>query len=214
MSDDTIPILFIDDDAGYASIIKHLLSPFQGKKFDVAWESDGDKALQLLRGQHNFRLVLMDYYLPNMNGLEIIQQMYDEGITLPIIILTANRDFRTAVEAMKFGVEDYLLKEEASDTILPRTILNALDRVALKQRLAGAEKRMMFSRTRNEAIKELIVTMCHEFNNPLAAIKISASIMGRQQQSEEQRSLLDNLNKNIIALEQRINKLRDLNLEQ
>jgi signal transduction histidine kinase len=57
----------------------------------------------------------------------------------------------------------------------------------------------------------LVVTMCHEFNNPLAAIKISADILIRQDLPDEEKKLLTELNRNIALLENQIVKLRDLN---
>jgi CheY-like chemotaxis protein len=209
-----IRVLLVDDDTGFGAIIKHLLGPFQGRKFEVTWVNDGDKALDHLREKKPTDLILMDFYLPNRNGLEVARQLIDEGFKLPIIILTANRDFRAAVEALKYGVEDYVLKEEIGDSILPRTILNVLERSRLRQQLEAAEKHNLFSRRRTEAVKELVVTMCHEFNNPLAAIKISAAILGRNQTSREEGDLLNKLNTNISILENQIIKLRDINNEK
>jgi CheY-like chemotaxis protein len=206
--------LLVDDDSGFVSIIKHVLGPFQGKSFSVEWLNDGEKAIEHLRTDSQFDLILMDYFLPHRTGLEIARQIFEENIKIPIIILTANRDFRAAVEAIKYGAEDYILKEEISDTVLPRTIINVLERTKLKNQIAKAEKHNLLSRHRNEAERELVVTMCHEFNNPLAAIKISAAILARNQHDQEERELLEKLNQNVTSLEQQIIKLRDLNIEK
>ena len=214
MPEDTIRVLVVDDDAGFVSIIKHLLGPFQGKNFEVLWENDGEKAIDQIRANSRIDILLMDYYLPNKTGLEITKQIYDEKFSIPMIMLTANRDFRVAVEAMKYGVEDYVLKEETGDSILPRTILNVLDRVRLKKKIANAEKHSILSRKRTEVIKELIVTMCHEFNNPLATIKLSATHLVRRQTSDIEHRLLDTLLKNVSILDRQIKRLRDLNTEE
>jgi signal transduction histidine kinase len=55
--------------------------------------------------------------------------------------------------------------------------------------------------------------MCHEFNNPLAAIKISSDILARQQVDGNNKGLLEALNKNINLLEKQIVKLRDFNAD-
>lgn len=211
---DEIVVLLVDDDPMYFSIVKQLLAPFQGKRFKVFWESDGQKALEKLANTPGIDVVLMDYYLPEMDGLAITKLMAERALHKPIIFFTANKDFRAAVEAMKFGAEDYLLKEETKDTILPRTILNVIERSQLKARIQEAEKQKILFQKRTEAIKELVVTMCHEFNNPLAAIKISTSILTRQDDDEEKRRLLDKFNANVMILEKEINKLRDLNMDK
>ncbi len=214
MEEPTITILLVDDDAGYATVAKHLLRPFQGKKFNLLWDDSGEKALERLKEDKSISLVLMDYYLPNSNGLEITKALLDENIKLPIIFLTANKDFRIAIEALKYGVEDYLIKEDTTDSMLPRSILNILDRIQLRNRIDNAEKEKMLSQKKTEAVQEVIVTMCHEFNNPLAAIKISADILSRQSSVDENKQILSKLNANITLLEKQIIKLRDIDLNK
>jgi response regulator of citrate/malate metabolism len=214
MSETTITVLLVDDDAGYATVAKHLLRPFQGKKFNLLWDDSGEKALERLRADKSVNLVLMDYYLPNSNGLAIVKMMASENIKLPVIFLTANKDFRIAVEALKYGVEDYLIKEDTADSMLPRSIMNVLERVQLRNRIGEAEKEKMISQKKTEAVQEVIVTMCHEFNNPLAAIKISADILSRQSTLDENKQILTKLNANITLLEKQIIKLRDINLDK
>jgi DNA-binding NtrC family response regulator len=209
MAENPIRILIIDDEAEYVSVFKHYLRSFQHRTFQVTWAIDGQTALQQL-ANCEFDIILIDYYLPDTNGLEITKKVLDAKINIPIILLTANKDFHLAVEAIKFGVEEYLVKDEAVDTILPRAIINVVERVQLKKEIQEAEN----AQKRAEAIQELIVTMCHEFNNPLAAIKISTDILSRQKSSETNNNLLLSLNKNITLLEKQIIKLRDLNLEK
>ena len=213
MADQTIHVLLVDDDAEYVSVAKHYLRGFQNFVFELTWASDGETALEKLSHDHNFDVVLMDYFMPNANGLEVIRKMYDAKITVPTIFLTANKDFRVAVEAMKYGVEEYLVKDEAVELILPRTIVSVLERVNLKKKIEEAEKQKMIAQRRADGIQELIVTMCHEFNNPLAAIKISTDILQRQQIGETEKALLSKLNDNISILEKQIVNLRDFTVQ-
>jgi len=156
----------------------------------------------------------MDYFLPGTNGIEIARKIRESKIQAPMILLTSNRDFRIAIEAMKYGIVEYLIKEEVVDSILPRTVVSVVDRHRLSDRIAAAEKQKLFAEKNAETVQELVVTLCHEFNNPLAAIKISADIILRQKISEEERSILTKLNGNIAQLEKQIVKLRDLSSEK
>ncbi len=214
MSEKTVTVLLIDDDAGYATVAKNLLHPFQNIRFILKWENNGETALEKLKTDPSIDLVLMDYYLPGKNGLEITKLLFEGKVSVPIIFLTVNKDFHIAVEAMKYGVEDYLVKDDSAETMLPRTILNVLERVQLRKRILEAEREKLLNQKKTEAIQELVVTMCHEFNNPLAAIKISSDILSRQKISEEEKQLLSKLNSNISLLEKQILKLRDINLQQ
>ena len=208
-----IRVLFVDDDTSYMAVAQHLLSKYQGTRFDILWKQDGPGALEVLEKNPEIDLILMDYHLPGHNGLEVTRQIREKNIDIPIIFLTSNRDFRLAIEAMKFGVEDYLVKDEAVDSVLPRTIVNILERVRLKKRIAERVKADLIAKNRTNAIKELIVTVCHEFNNPLAAIKISTDILLRQSLSPVERTLVEAMDRNVSLVEKEIVRLRDLDFD-
>ncbi len=211
---DTINLLFVDDDAGYMAVAQQLLAKYQGKKFNIIWKQDGSSALEELRHNRTIDLILVDYYLPEINGLEVTRLIREEKIEVPIIFLTSNRDFRLAIEAMKYGIEDFMVKDEAVDSVLPRTIVNILGRVYLKQRIAEQQRTDLIAKKRTDAIKELVVTVCHEFNNPLAAMKISTDILARQPLAEGELQLIKDLDHNISLIEKEITKLRDINFER
>jgi hypothetical protein len=59
-----------------------------------------------------------------------------------------------------------------------------------------------------------VVTVCHEFNNPLAAIKISTDILLRQTLSEDETRMVNEIDRNIILVEKEISRLRDMNFEK
>jgi DNA-binding NtrC family response regulator len=211
---DTINLLFIDDDAGYMAVAQQLLAKYQGKKFNIIWKQDGASALEELKHNKAIDLILVDYYLPERNGLEVTKLIREEKIDTPIIFLTSNRDFRLAIEAMKYSIEDFMVKDEAIDSVLPRTIVNILGRVYLKQRIQEQQRTDLIAKKRTDAIKELVVTVCHEFNNPLAAMKISTDILARQTLTEGEQNLIKNLDHNISLIEKEITKLRDINFER
>lgn len=92
--------------------------------------------------------------------------------------------------------------------------MNVLERVYLKHRVAEQMKADLIAKKRTDAIKELVVTVCHEFNNPLAAMKISTDILSRQPLESGEITLVKELDRNISLIEQEITKLRDINFER
>jgi CheY-like chemotaxis protein len=206
----SINLLFIDDDPSYMAVAQHLLSKHKGFRFNIAWKQDGPAALEYLKSSPPLDMLLIDYYLPEMNGLDVTRAIREQKIELPIIFLTSNRDFRLAIEVMKYGVEDYIVKDEAVDSVLPRTILNILERVRLKQRILEQQKEDLILKKKTDAIREFIVTICHEFNNPLAAIKISTDIIRRQSEVARDQDILSELDQQMGEVEQKINRLRDI----
>ncbi len=213
MNESPISVLLVDDDASYVDVVRHHLNSFQARKFTVRWVNSGDLALATLRSTPDIDLVIMDYFLPSGNGIDIAKNITAAGISLPMILLTSNKDLRIAIEAMKYGVDEYLVKDDRVELILPRTIVNVVNRFKLNKQVEESAKAERMAKEKTEAIAELVVTMCHEFNNPLAAIKISTDILLRQKISDDDRRVLTHLNRNILLLEQQIVKLRDLNID-
>jgi DNA-binding NtrC family response regulator len=211
---DPIRLLFVDHDTSYMAVAQHLLTRYQARKFSILWRQDGPSALEMIQRQSDIHMLVVDYYLPDMNGLELIREIKARGVDIPAIFLTSGRDFRIAIEAMRLGVEDFLVKDEAVDSVLPRTIVNILDRVHLKQRITQQQHADLIARRQTEAIRELVVTVCHEFNNPLAAIKISSDILRRHQLSPPDAKRIQALDEGISAVEREISRLRDITFER
>jgi nitrogen regulation protein NR(I) len=99
-------ILLIEDDSGITDTLQRVLA---GEGHDVAIEKRGDDGLaRAIRD--SFNLVITDLKLPGLNGLELVRQLHTARPRLPIILVTAFGTTETAIEAMKFGAYDYLLK--------------------------------------------------------------------------------------------------------
>jgi DNA-binding response OmpR family regulator len=206
-------LLFIDDDAAYMAVANHVLGTYPEKQFHVIWKRTGQEALEELKANPGIDMIILDYYLQDLSGFNILRHIRDENISVPIVLLTSQREFQLAIEALRYGVEDYLLKDDSVGLLLPRTILNLLERATLKRQISEQQRADLITRKQTDAIRELVVTVCHEFNNPLAAIKISTDILMRQWLSEEERELIKTLDGNISKVEREIQHLRNISFE-
>ena len=168
-----VHILFVDDDPAFAKVVRAVLQLSRQHTFILTWKESVESAIAEIKQNHEIDIILMDYYFPTSNGLEFCLQLNQLERSIPIIFLTGAHDFKLAVEAMKLGVEEFLLKDDLDQTNLPRTILGILEHVRLRKHKQAVEKRLTLAENRAQAIRELVVTVCHEFNNPLAAIKIA-----------------------------------------
>jgi DNA-binding NtrC family response regulator len=212
MIDTSIHVLLVDDDVAYTKIVHQSLTAFTGKQFSVTVTHTGPDAVAALQRDRTIDIVILDYFLGGTNGLDVAKEIRSLDISTPIIFVTWNKDFELAVEGIQLGVEDYLVKDEIATSILPSTIINSLQRASLKTKIAAERKNTQLIRQRAEAIKELVVTVCHEFNNPLAAIKISCEIISRGAVSQHDRLLMENLNKQTKSIEKEIMKLKDITI--
>ncbi len=107
-------ILIVDDDTFICKILeKHL----QNHNFNVDVAFSGKNAFEIFK-KTNFDLVLCDFRLPDMTGLELLQKMRAIKQDVPIIIITAYADVRVAVNLMKMGAADYITKPIQQEELL------------------------------------------------------------------------------------------------
>jgi two-component system response regulator AtoC len=99
-------ILVIDDDSELREMI---LKQFQREGFDAVGANSGQKGLDLAWDKKP-DLVLLDLYMPGMNGLQVLEQIIAIHPAPQVIMMTGKGDIATAVQAMKLGAADYLLK--------------------------------------------------------------------------------------------------------
>jgi FixJ family two-component response regulator len=209
-----IRILLVDDDVNFVKIIQHHLQKFQEQEFTTIWKQTVEDALAEVNAKTPLDVIITDYQLPGATGLDFCLQLNQLNCQIPIIFITSTRDFKLAIEAMKLGVEDFLVKDDLTESLLPKTILNVLERVARRKQMQAVEKRLMIAEKQAEAIRQLVVTVCHEFNNPLAAIKISADLLQRQPLEEADQKLLKQFDEYFDRIDAKIKRLRDISFEQ
>ncbi|MGC8596181.1 MAG: response regulator [Candidatus Kryptoniota bacterium] len=207
-------IMLIEDDPDIPKLTRLYLKPYKDAEFNLIWVESGEDAMRFLEDSQNLDIILVDYQLPGMNGLEVTRLIREKGLRIPIVFLTNAIDFKLAVEAMKLDVEDYLLKEEAISSILPSIILNVVERVKLREKLADAEVNKLAQRERLEGIKSLIVTISHELNNPLAALKLSLNVLERKQVPPDIQSYINIMKDNAERIELVVSKLKELKSEK
>src|SRR5581483_9692036 len=107
-------ILLIEDDPSTASALQKVLS---AENYLVAVVARGDIGLKQAR-DHSYDLVITDLKLPGLDGLELVAQLHAAKPKLPIIMMTAHGTTETAIEAMKLGACEYLLKPFEADELL------------------------------------------------------------------------------------------------
>jgi len=110
-------ILIIDDEASLRQTMARIL---QRAGFDVTTAADAKEGLALV-SEHPFDLVYSDIRMPDMNGLEFLRIIHAKYPEMPVILFTAQPDLNSAVEAVKNGAIDYLLKPLKPQSIIDRT---------------------------------------------------------------------------------------------
>ena len=131
----TKTILIVEDDVSLLKLIQRRLDE-QG--FSTSGVTSGVSALRWLENDHA-KLLLLDYSLPDMRGEELIDELDRRGIQVPFIVATGNGSEMVAVEMMKRGARDYLIKGSAFLKLLPTVVEQTLNRLEQERRLARTE---------------------------------------------------------------------------
>ena len=124
----------------------------------------------------DFDCVLLDYNLPDLNGIEFLNRMDSQRkIQVPIIMLTGQGNETIASDALRAGATDYLPKRAASTESLKRTIGNAVEKFHLRNAIENQthrlqEKNMELTR-KHEEIQRFYQTVSHELKTPLTSMK-------------------------------------------
>jgi len=98
-------ILVVEDEEKMCRLLEINLQD----KYQVLSATDGEQAAKILRGE-DVDLVLTDLKMPKKNGIELLKEAKSRNPHLPVILITAYGTVETAVEAMKQGAYDYILK--------------------------------------------------------------------------------------------------------
>ncbi|MEM1581462.1 MAG: response regulator [Candidatus Bathyarchaeia archaeon] len=123
-------ILYVEDTKDDQIILRHLLERKSKINFELVTVSDGFEGLNRI-SKEDFDLIILDYRLPGMTGIEFLEMLKGRNITTPVIFVTGRGSERIAVEAMKLGAKDYIVKDESDFDRLIRTI----EEVALEMSL-------------------------------------------------------------------------------
>lgn len=135
------PILVVDDDEGLLLSIRATL--LSSGMPEPALSSDSRRVMKMVR-DNRYQLVLLDLMMPGLSGMDVLQQLKEESPDVECVIITAVDEVSSAVEAMKFGAYDYLVKPLDNEKLVI-VINRALERYSLRHKLTLFESPQIFS---------------------------------------------------------------------
>ena len=211
MEHEVIHILLVEDNKDFAKLVQVYLHRFEKDRFDVCWKENHTDAMAELSSGKVYDIVLMDYFLPGKNGLEITKEILEKKINVPVVFLTVNKDFDLALDVLKLGVADYLVKEEISSPVLPKTVLSVLEKHRLKHQLVDLET---ISQHRLQIIHETLAGVVHDFEVPLKEMQDLAAQIKERASAQPPNNYVKIIDDNIHRIADKLEKLKTLKVDK
>lgn len=177
--------LVIEDNGSHAVLIgDEIGSVLEGWRLDVV--ATVAEARRRMRAQA-YDLYVLDYWLPDGDGLDLLREIRAQAPPAPTLFVTTASSAKIAVEAMKLGADEFIVKEEGYLAILPYAIRDVLDRYRLAEERRTLEDRLQRAE-RAATLGYLASGLAHHINNPLATIRTFLQLLPAQFEDPEFRT--------------------------
>ncbi len=123
-------ILIVDDEPGIRELVGQIL---QDEGYEVQTAASGEDALEAV-GRDVFDLILLDLWLPGIDGIEVLKQLKASGVSTPVIVISGHASAEQAVTAIQAGAHDFLEKPLSYDRVLV-SVRNTLKQFHLERRM-------------------------------------------------------------------------------
>jgi two-component system sensor histidine kinase/response regulator len=207
-----VRVLYMEDDIGLARLMKKRL---EREGYSVAIARDGGEGLSMFAAAP-YDVVAVDQNMPVHDGLEVIRILAARGPLPPVIMITGAGNEKIAVEALKMGARDYIVKDVEGGylDLLPPVI----DRVIYQHRLAEEKQQAdealrqyaVELKARNEELDAFAHTVAHDLKNPLNNVINSADLLSRGDTSmldEERQECLQTMVRSALKMGNIIDEL-------
>lgn len=149
LAQSALKVLLIEDDQEFADLLKIRLSKEKSPSFAITCLPTLGQALETL-GENPWDLILLDLTLPDSSGIQTFNTLRDQARHTPIVIMSGLDSDDLAIDAVRKGAEDYLVKGEIDSRLLLRVLHHAMDRHRIKEKLASVTGRLRETNLRLE----------------------------------------------------------------
>lgn len=152
-------ILIVDDEVSYLELMKGLLEQ-EGYK-NVITEESPLKVISILE-QKNIELILLDVYMPQKSGLDLLEEIYAQFPKIPVVIITAVNEVEVALKAIKLGAYEFIIKPPDTDRLF-LTIKRALGKRLLETERDSLRKALSDEKPEQRVFSDIITDSPHMF---------------------------------------------------
>ncbi len=167
-------IIVVEDDVALNTLIQRSLhkNDYQTKGFYT-----GTDAIEYFKeNEFDAQLLLLDYQLYEMSGEELIKSLRKQNIEIPFVIITGHGDEKTAVDMMKLGALDYMVKDSNFIDLLPTIVKQVINHIDIEYKLKKSQYALQKSEEKYRSIFENIQDVYFELSLEGDILEISPSV--------------------------------------
>ena len=184
-----INVLLIEDNPGDVRLIQELMKEIEYGSLNLFYQDNLGDGIRILAEQ-KFQVILLDLSLPDSEGLHTLKQILMKATEVPIIVLTGTDDQLIAIEAVKSGAQDYLIKGNINGTLLERSIYYSIERQNIMKKLKQSEKKFRLAFHRASFYKDILA---HDINNILHGIMSGTELLSMYVNNSDNQEKLSNV---------------------
>ena len=212
----SIRVLAIGGTPDDEQLIRTCLTGTSSLAFGLEWTSSLRAGLERLT-TGGVDVVLLDLSFPDGQRQDPVATVRGQAPNVPLVIVVSRDQQARAIDAIRRGAQDYVLKDAADRTLLPRVVRYALERARAEQTLRESREQLTAENKRLEELAilkdEFVAKVSHELRSPLTAIKEGINLVLDEALGSinaEQRDFLQTVDENIDRLTELINNMLDL----
>jgi DNA-binding NtrC family response regulator len=158
-------ILIIEDDEDHAFLEKDILQ--EQLESNVHIVNSGLELQKIYLPIYD--IVLLDFNLPDITGMEVIEKIRSQS-DVPIILITGHNEINVAIETLKKGANDFLIKSTDTVKMLPAVCKKVFDDYIMKKELKNKQQEAELMQARIETLSQTLTTLAHYINNSTTTI--------------------------------------------
>jgi signal transduction histidine kinase len=188
----TLKILLIEDNLAEARLLQEFIKLTKSQNFSLVHVQKLQDGINQLNSE-KYDIILLDLTLPDSQGLSSIPKLLQQNPSNPIIVLTNTNDEELAIEAVRQGAQDYLVKRHVNPDILVRSCRYAIERKQFLEQLHQANQtletkveartaELLKAQEINQLKSEFVSMLSHDIRNPLNTILLAAGLLQKHQE--------------------------------
>lgn len=174
-------VLLVEDNPGDAFLIQEQFKTAQTYEYHLTHVEYLANAIAFL-AQDAYDVILLDLSLPDSRGLETLKTIKEYSLSIPIVILSGINDEELAIQALRQGAQDYLVKGQVKGEILVHALRYAIERKHIEEQLKTKTAQL---EALNQELQAFSYMVSHDLKNPLTVVKGMSTLLKQKYDLKE-----------------------------